>query len=339
MSITHTKVSAVPDGVDTSLVLPSDWNADHTLTAPLTVATISGGTLATDSLTLRATTGSATDSSAAVIFQSGANGDVELGRLAIYDSTWRGLWLSGFTATTDYVLLQRTSGGVLLNCPTGETISFGENDNDPPGLVFNPGLQIGSPTGGDLGAGTLNVENQVRTGPLTATGSASAYPLVLDNTATTSRSWRVGPSTTGTGNFAVFRALDNAGVYVAYGDTAWTANSDARMKQDVTTLADGLGVVTRLRPVAFRWKDRRTAQAPQVGFLAQEVQTVAPLAVRQGEPVTVEVSDTETIQIPDALGVSPTTLIPYLVGAIQAQQQQIEALTQAVAALQAGPSP
>lgn len=31
-SITHTKISAVGDGADTSLVQPSDWNAVHTVT-------------------------------------------------------------------------------------------------------------------------------------------------------------------------------------------------------------------------------------------------------------------------------------------------------------------
>jgi Chaperone of endosialidase len=32
ISVTHAKVSAKPDGVDTSLVQPSDWNATHTIT-------------------------------------------------------------------------------------------------------------------------------------------------------------------------------------------------------------------------------------------------------------------------------------------------------------------
>ena len=31
MAVTHTKVSAVSDGGDTSLVRPSDWNATHTI--------------------------------------------------------------------------------------------------------------------------------------------------------------------------------------------------------------------------------------------------------------------------------------------------------------------
>ena len=45
MSITvkHTKVSTVPDSTDTSLVRPSDWNADHTLTGVGTAASLDAG--------------------------------------------------------------------------------------------------------------------------------------------------------------------------------------------------------------------------------------------------------------------------------------------------------
>ena len=32
MSITHAKVSAIADGPDAALVLPSDWNDDHAIT-------------------------------------------------------------------------------------------------------------------------------------------------------------------------------------------------------------------------------------------------------------------------------------------------------------------
>ena len=40
--VKHNKVSTVPDDADTSLVRPSDWNADHTLTGVVDVA--NGGT-------------------------------------------------------------------------------------------------------------------------------------------------------------------------------------------------------------------------------------------------------------------------------------------------------
>ena len=52
VTVTHTKVSAIPDDADTSLIRPSDWNATHTLTGVGTMATqdanavaITGGTI------------------------------------------------------------------------------------------------------------------------------------------------------------------------------------------------------------------------------------------------------------------------------------------------------
>ena len=42
ITVKHSKVSAIPDGDDTSVVRPSDWNADHTLSGTVPVA--NGGT-------------------------------------------------------------------------------------------------------------------------------------------------------------------------------------------------------------------------------------------------------------------------------------------------------
>ena len=38
ITVKHAKTSTIPDGADTDLVLPSDWNADHTLTGLGTMA-------------------------------------------------------------------------------------------------------------------------------------------------------------------------------------------------------------------------------------------------------------------------------------------------------------
>ena len=43
ISVKHTKVSAVADGADTSVVRPSDWNADHTLIGVGTAAALDAG--------------------------------------------------------------------------------------------------------------------------------------------------------------------------------------------------------------------------------------------------------------------------------------------------------
>jgi hypothetical protein len=42
ITVKHSKTSAIPDAGDTTLVQPSDWNADHTLTGTVPVA--NGGT-------------------------------------------------------------------------------------------------------------------------------------------------------------------------------------------------------------------------------------------------------------------------------------------------------
>lgn len=43
ITVKHTKVSAIADGADTSLVRPSDWNADHALTGLGTAAELNAG--------------------------------------------------------------------------------------------------------------------------------------------------------------------------------------------------------------------------------------------------------------------------------------------------------
>ena len=55
LTIKHTKVSAIPDGADTGLVRPSDWNADHALTGVATIA--QGGTNAATAADARTSLG------------------------------------------------------------------------------------------------------------------------------------------------------------------------------------------------------------------------------------------------------------------------------------------
>ena len=43
VTIKHNKVSTVPDTADTSLVRPSDWNADHTVVGLGTAAELNAG--------------------------------------------------------------------------------------------------------------------------------------------------------------------------------------------------------------------------------------------------------------------------------------------------------
>jgi hypothetical protein len=103
--------------------------------------------------------------------------------------------------------------------------------------------------------------------------------------------------------------------------------SDARLKENVRDATDGLNVVNALRPVRYDWKpgfgnDRKD----QLGFIAQEIETVFPEAVSEWK---VSNDDQEAYKT-----VGPGALIPVLVKAIQEQQAMINDLKAKVAALE-----
>jgi len=60
ITVTHSKVSTIPDDADTSLVRPSDWNADHTLVGLGTMAEQDASTVAITGGTINGTTIGAT---------------------------------------------------------------------------------------------------------------------------------------------------------------------------------------------------------------------------------------------------------------------------------------
>jgi prepilin-type N-terminal cleavage/methylation domain-containing protein len=56
--------------------------------------------------------------------------------------------------------------------------------------------------------------------------------------------------------------------------------SDIRLKKDIEPLSNSLDQVLKLRGVTYKWKHRVTAdKAPQIGFIAQEVEKVYPQVV------------------------------------------------------------
>jgi|APGre2960657404_1045060.scaffolds.fasta_scaffold39821_2 hypothetical protein len=102
--------------------------------------------------------------------------------------------------------------------------------------------------------------------------------------------------------------------------------SDARVKENVRNSSDGLQTIIGLRPVRFDFKkgfgnDRKN----QLGFIAQEVQTVFPDAV--------DISGESDESGDPYKSVGPAALIPVLVKAIQEQQALITQLQADVAAL------
>ena len=103
--------------------------------------------------------------------------------------------------------------------------------------------------------------------------------------------------------------------------------SDVRTKENIVNALDGLNVILALRPVRFDFKqgfgnDRKN----QLGFIAQEVETVFPDAVDKSSDTTADGDFLKTM--------GSAALIPVLVKAIQEQQALIQSLTARVALLE-----
>jgi hypothetical protein len=83
------------------------------------------------------------------------------------------------------------------------------------------------------------------------------------------------------GCFAVYSAgnLQVAGTPYCSGCTAFTSNSDARLKQAIRPLAGALDTLTKLQGVSFEWRDPSSQgghTGVQRGFIAQDVEQVLP---------------------------------------------------------------
>jgi len=91
-------------------------------------------------------------------------------------------------------------------------------------------------------------------------------------------------------------------------------NSDARDKHNVRDIDDALLLVERLRGVRFEWNEIEGLPLPkgeQVGFLAQEVERVAPELVATGSN--------------GHKGVSYVSIVPLLTEAIKQQKARFDA--------------
>lgn len=97
--------------------------------------------------------------------------------------------------------------------------------------------------------------------------------------------------------------------------------SDERLKENIVDASSQLNTVKNIKVREFDWKKDGTHQ---VGFIAQELNSIVPEAVSEGSDDVTE----------HPWGVDYGKLTPYLVKAIQEQQTTIEALTARIATLE-----
>ncbi len=118
-----------------------------------------------------------------------------------------------------------------------------------------------------------------------------------------------------TGNF---RIKGNA---TKPGGGAWLAPSDRRIKKNIESFTDGLNIVNQLNPVTFEYNGKGGTQdngKKFVGFIAQEVEEVAPYMVQTSEDPSEDIKDLKVID--------DTALNKILVNAIQELTARVEKL-------------
>ena len=116
--------------------------------------------------------------------------------------------------------------------------------------------------------------------------------------------------------------LITGGLARKVGGGPWNTYSDARLKTNVQPLTSALDKLMQLKPVSYEWVVDKPLENT-VGFLAQEVAKVFPNAVAE-----VDALEDEKPYVGEKTKVMGfnNDIFAYLIGAIQEQQAEIEAL-------------
>ena len=100
-----------------------------------------------------------------------------------------------------------------------------------------------------------------------------------------------------------------------------TAYSDARLKTDIHTINDALGICGKLRGVSYKWiRDGK----PSIGVIAQEVEEVIPEVVLTSHDV-----DPSTGEVEEIKSVDYGKIVGVLINAINELKEEVEELKNA----------
>jgi hypothetical protein len=125
---------------------------------------------------------------------------------------------------------------------------------------------------------------------------------------------------------AIYENGSSGGVTLTKGATSWGAFSDSRLKNITGTYTSALSDILQIKPVKFTWKSD-TENKPQVGVLAQSVQSVVPEAV--------EFSEIRDGDGTEYLTVRYNELIPLMIASIQELKTIVDAQAAEIAELKA----
>tara|TARA_R110000737_G_scaffold177717_3_gene202306 strand:- start:1531 stop:2394 length:864 start_codon:yes stop_codon:yes gene_type:complete len=173
---------------------------------------------------------------------------------------------SGGTRTLSIPTATGSNGQVLTTNGSGvgswTTISSGSTYSAGAGL--------------DLSTTTFSLESDLR-GDVEFVGSSAADYIQFDAVSGTQTQVYVGGTLIGAWRNDGAPELHCDGDIIAFSTTI----SDARLKEDVETIQSASKKVSELRGVEYTWKAGSRKGQREIGFIAQEVETVIPQIVRE----------------------------------------------------------
>jgi hypothetical protein len=163
--------------------------------------------------------------------------------------------------------------------------------------------------------------------------AANVYTLSLRNNLDSSdgRGLLIAAGNGGGGRLIFFERFDGStlgSITVASSSSvSYNTSSDYRLKENVTTITDGITRLKTLKPSKFNWKDDPDTTFD--GFIAHEVSSVVP------EAITGTKDEVDSDNNPVYQGIDQSKLVPLLTAALQEEVAKREALETRVAALEA----
>ena len=201
----------------------------------------------------------------------------------------------------------QTASEILTLIKTVDGVGSGLNADDLDGLAANSFLRSDAADsaanaitfnyGG--GAATIGTGSDIRLLNGTWTGDYGAKIQHHDNYLFMQggSNGHILRNSSGTNNLV----LDNSGNAVFVGNV--TAYSDERLKTDISTINDALGICGKLRGVSYKWI---ATDQPSIGVIAQEVEEVLPEVVlnnRDTNPSTGETTEIKSVDYGKIVGV------------------------------------